>query len=275
MKLKDYLVEQNVSAADVGSVLIMFKLCAWSTWVLSIPICSKLKPLRRMAQLSGPQKLKQAIIRRYPNKIERFEESIIKSSEWFANHRATRWIPDSFGQKRRDFGLSVAEATVLYKLLFPVWAPLEFLYIVRLYKRKWGMRDLLPTHSSVLEYTDSYAQASLLDPLQLMHEDDDDDDNNNGNKNGGGSGGGNGGGPKHNGNGPNAHLMIHTCSSSMAHCIGLLIEHRNRIRHYQQQLQCMQRATDYRYRLCATHWLRHMTHCFTPMTSLMTFCSLR
>ena len=116
MKLKDYLKEQGVTGADVGKVLITFKLCAWSTWVVLVPICAKLKPIRRLSRLSGPQKAKAWFIKRYPNTIDKWEEHIIKSSEWFAKHKAVSWIPDAFGQKRVDFGLSIAEATVLYKV---------------------------------------------------------------------------------------------------------------------------------------------------------------
>merc|ERR1712113_530071 len=95
-----------------------------------------------------------------------------------------------FGQRHTDFGLSIAEATVLYKVLFPIWAPLEFMYIVRLYKKKWGVMDILPTPQSIEEYTESYSQASDIEVLSLTTESDedtsdtdsrdDDDDGNNG-----------------------------------------------------------------------------------------------
>lgn len=116
MKLKEYLAEQNVRPADVGKVLITFKLAAWSTWVLLVPFCGKLQPLRRLSRMSGPQRLKAAFIRRYPNKYEQWEEHVLRGSEWFAKRPTVRWIPDTFGQKHADFGLSIAEATVLYKV---------------------------------------------------------------------------------------------------------------------------------------------------------------
>ena len=117
MKLKEYLQKQNVKPSDVGAVLLAFKLCAWSTWILFVPICSKLKPIRRLSQMSGPQRLKASFIRRYPNRYERFEEHILKGSEWIARHKAISWIPEFFGQRHRDFGLSIAEATVCYKVI--------------------------------------------------------------------------------------------------------------------------------------------------------------
>eukprot|EP01084_Bolivina_argentea_P196931 337566_1 len=167
MKLKEYLHKQNVRPSDVGKVLITFKFAAYSTWLLLVPICGKLQPIRRLSRMSGPQRLKTAFIRRYPNKYESWEEHIIKGSEWFAKHKSVRWIPDAFGQKHRDFGLSVAEATVLYKILFPIWAPLEFMYIVRFYKKKWGVSDIIPTPKSIDEYTSSYQQASEVNVLSF------------------------------------------------------------------------------------------------------------
>merc|ERR1719203_193689 len=155
------LQQQNVKPANIGKVLITFKFAAWSTWLLLVPICGKFQPMRRLSRMSGPQRLKASFIRRFPNRYERWEEHVMKGSDWFAKHNLVRWIPDAFGQKHRDFGLSVAEATVLYKLLFPIWAPLEFMYIVRFYKRKWGISDLVPLG----ELSDSYAQASEVNVL--------------------------------------------------------------------------------------------------------------
>ena len=116
MKLKEYLEKQNVKPTDVAKVLFAFKLCAWSTWVILVPICGKLRPIRRLGQMSGPQRLKSWFIKKYPNKYESWEEHVIKGSEWIAKHKTIRWIPDAFGQRHRDFGLSIAEATVLYKV---------------------------------------------------------------------------------------------------------------------------------------------------------------
>ena len=228
MKLREYLNQQNVPMKAVGKVLITFKIAAWSTWVLLVPICGKFQPIRRLSQMSGPQRLKAAFIRKFPNRYERWEEHVIRGSEWFASKKSVRWIPDAFGQKHRDFGLSIAEATVLYKLLFPIWAPLEFVYIVRFYKKKWGVTDLIPIHSSE-EYSDSYAQASDVNVLSLdmdMNQNgnsDDDDDERNDNGSGGASGGYKSIDHQRNKGGINHKLCIHTCSSSLSHLIGFYL----------------------------------------------------
>lgn len=252
-----------MKASDIGKVLIAFKLCAWSTWVVFVPICGKLKPLRRLARMSGPQKLKAAIIRRYPNRIEKFEEHVLKSSEWFARHKAVRWIPEFFGQKHRDFGLSIAEATVLYKILFPIWAPLEFLYIVRFYKAKWGMADLFPP-ASVGEYSDSLTHASGIDIFRIAEEENgisngehnnkDSDDRNNRNN---GSGGGAGGGGTSNAMKARVHAnhqervsamsVIHTCSSSLSHLIALVMEQRDYLKQQKSQREWSKLLYSYRY----------------------------
>ena len=131
MKLKEYLVEQNVRPTDVAKVLLAFKLCAWSTWVVLVPICGKLRPIRRLGQMSGPRRLKSWFIKTYPNRYESWEEHIIKGSEWIAKRKSIRWIPDAFGQRHRDFGLSIAEATVLYKVnyLLYVYVHRYFIHI--------------------------------------------------------------------------------------------------------------------------------------------------
>ena len=67
LSVKGYLESQNVSPKHVAKVLITFKFCAWSTWILAIPLCYKVQPLRRFFRLRGPMKLKQRIIDTFPN----------------------------------------------------------------------------------------------------------------------------------------------------------------------------------------------------------------
>eukprot|EP00486_Rosalina_sp_Unknown_P013448 CAMPEP_0201581650 /NCGR_PEP_ID=MMETSP0190_2-20130828/72804_1 /ASSEMBLY_ACC=CAM_ASM_000263 /TAXON_ID=37353 /ORGANISM="Rosalina sp." /LENGTH=281 /DNA_ID=CAMNT_0048020077 /DNA_START=23 /DNA_END=866 /DNA_ORIENTATION=- len=233
MKLKEYLEAQNVKPTDVAKVLFTFKLFAWSTWVILVPFCGKVRPIRRLGQMSGPQRLKSWFIKTYPNRYERWEEHVIKGSEWIAKHKTIRWIPDAFGQRHRDFGLSIAEATVLYKVLFPIWAPLEFMYIVRLYKKKWAFTDLNPLPGSYDEFTDSYQQASEVNVFEISADENDQNgnrnDKNNRNNNGNGSGGTptRGGTGSNHKNNTNAKMSIHTMSSSCGHLMGQFIEQRN------------------------------------------------
>ena len=75
--------------------------------------------------------------------------------------------------KYKDFGVSVAEATVLCKLTFPIWAPLELMIIVRMYQRHWNI-----TLPNLKEFNDSSLNLPSLHPFS---DDDDDSHDNNGN----------------------------------------------------------------------------------------------
>lgn len=131
---------------------------------------------------------------------------------------------------------------VYLKLLFPIWAPLEFMYIVRFYKKKWGVMDFVPTPQSILEYTDSYSQASDIEVLSLSTEPnhvnsggtniDDDDSNDEDDRNDRGSGpsaangkagSGDKGSWRDQSNHQNTRLIVHTCSSG-AHLMGLIMQ---------------------------------------------------
>merc|ERR1712228_213870 len=113
---------------------------------MGVPICMKYRPLRRLSRSSGPQQLKASLARRCPNQYKL----------WSTFTRTTR---TTFCQKYIRFGLSIAEATVLYKAMFPIWAPLEFMYIVRSFKKERSFMDMLPTPQSINEYTESYSGA--------------------------------------------------------------------------------------------------------------------
>lgn len=170
MKLTDYLHQSNITRKDIPKVLITFKAGAWLTWFITIPICARFQPLRRLFRLRGPKNIKDAFINRYPQRYASWEKHVINGSEYFARLRMIRWIPRSVGQKPKDFGLAVAESTVLYKCLFPIWAPLEFMLIVRLYQKHWTNTLQLP---SLTEYSDSYQQTSAVNVYDLSSDEQD------------------------------------------------------------------------------------------------------
>eukprot|EP01084_Bolivina_argentea_P144836 254025_1 len=259
MKLKEYLKKQNVRPADIGKVLITFKFAAYTTWIVLVPICGKFQPLRRFFRLSGPKNLKEAFIRRYPERYASWEQHFINGAEWVARHKTIRWIPETFGQKHRDFGLSIAEATVLYKLLFPIWAPLEFMYIVRVFKKKWDVSDLSPVPLSTQEYADLYTQTSSVDVFSLSSDVDENGENKNNEDNNNRNNGGGGTVSSHknisqnnrNGNGINPKMNIHTFSSSLSHLIPSFMD---RIKQEKENSvnQWYQQMNSYRYGITST-----------------------
>eukprot|EP01084_Bolivina_argentea_P100440 180344_1 len=163
-KLKKYLEKKNVHPADVPKVLIAFKACYFATWMLTIPVCARFQPLYRFFKRPGPRAFKQRLINRYPTQYEWCHNHTMKASDWFGNLRIIRWIPESFGQRRKDFGIATAEAYVLIHLLYPFWGTVEFLLIVRYFQRK---RQQIPT---LQEISDSYEQSWKLGMFEWIKE---------------------------------------------------------------------------------------------------------
>ena len=144
---------------------------------------------------------------------------------------------------------------------------MEFLYIVRFYKQKWGIADVIPIHKSIEEYSGSLEQTGLIDVFSFSTEipngngnddnknDNNDDDDDNGNNGAGGSGGG-GMKTKINKdrlNNMKTKMMIHTCSSSLSHLIELF---REQIRYRKQRetdLEWNRLLTADRYRYRTMH----------------------
>ncbi|ETO08492.1 hypothetical protein RFI_28896 [Reticulomyxa filosa] len=159
LKLKQYLQDHNIDPKKVGQILITFKICAWMTWATAVPICARLQPLRRLVKLSGPRRLYGNFKRKYPNVSQKFLLMFTKISRKFIVFNK-KWIPEAFGQKHKDFGLAVAEATLLSKLLMPIWGPLEFLAIVRLYQSRWNVA--LPTIDELEQSLEQSSQIGLF-----------------------------------------------------------------------------------------------------------------
>ena len=95
----------------------------------------------------------------------KWEEHTLRASDWFGNLRIIRWIPESFGQKRKDFGRATAESYVLIHLLYPLWGSLEFLLIVRSFQRKREQNVL-----TLQELSDSYEHSLGLSLFEWIRE---------------------------------------------------------------------------------------------------------
>lgn len=127
------------------------------------------------------------------------------------------------------------------------------MYIVRFYKRTWGVQDLIPTPQSIDEYTDSYQQASNVAVFQLSSDQNNDEDDNNNNRSGRGGGTGNALKMKgnhssnNNNNNSNARMTIDTFSSSFCHLIGFFIEQNNYYQQHRNNLKWITFLTEYRY----------------------------
>jgi len=166
-RLRQYLKSKDVRARDIPKVLIAFKACYFATWFGCIPICARFRPLSRFFQLSYPRMLKQRLISRFPKQYASWEKHTYKTSEWFGGLRVIRWIPESFGQTRKDFGIATAESYILIHLLYPFWGSAAFLMIVRHFQRRRSAQTDIP---SMHEITDSIEQSYHLSAMEWIQE---------------------------------------------------------------------------------------------------------
>lgn len=131
--MKRWMQRKGVGVSDVPRVLTAFYVTKNLLFVVGLGVCIKFQPLRRFFKSGRPERLKHAFIARYPNFYSTVRGKILSGAEHLAASRFFRPLPVAFGTKPKAFALSLAENMVLFKLTFPVHAPITLLCIINYY----------------------------------------------------------------------------------------------------------------------------------------------
>lgn len=131
--MKRWIRRKGVAVADVPRVITTFYIAKNLVFVASLGLCIKFQPLRRLFQSGRPQRLKLAFIAKFPNFYAKSREKILSGAERLAASRLFRPLPEALGTKPKAFALGLAENMVLFKLTFPIHAPLTLLCVINFY----------------------------------------------------------------------------------------------------------------------------------------------
>ena len=142
--MKRWMRRKGVAVSDVPRVITTFYIAKNLVFVAGIGLCVKFQPLRRFFQSGRPQRLKLAFISRYPRFYATAREKVLSGAERLAASRFFRPLPEAmkaFGlvpkwTKPKAFALGLAENMVLFKLTFPIHAPVTLLCVINYYAQQ-------------------------------------------------------------------------------------------------------------------------------------------
>jgi len=117
-----------VSASDVPAALVAFNVMLWGEWAVVIALCCRFRPLRTIASFStakfARRKISTTIHNKFPERsLTYYEQKVVAKAESAASSRFVRPIPRMMNLSPKDFVFAMAETTVLYNCMFPVWIP--------------------------------------------------------------------------------------------------------------------------------------------------------
>mmetsp|Transcript_56745 Transcript_56745/g.157992 ORF Transcript_56745/g.157992 Transcript_56745/m.157992 type:complete len:197 (+) Transcript_56745:112-702(+) len=161
-RLQEYIRSRGFEAEDVPKVVGVFVAAKYATLAASVALGARYQPLRRLFPKRTPpsswQRLKEAYGRRRRHFLRRFSREEEASRRlwggwyiWMAEHywhlsdklQATAqnnrlWsaMIKHAGGNPRSLALGIAEGTILCKVTFPLWGPLELWLILSLFRRR-------------------------------------------------------------------------------------------------------------------------------------------
>lgn len=172
--MKRWMQRKGVSVSDVPRVITTFYIAKNLVFIASLGLCIKMQPLRRFFQSGRPQRLKLAFISRYPKFYHTAREKILSGAERLAASRFFRPLPEALGTKPKAFALALAENMVLFKLTFPIHAPITLLCIINYYARPAAGAaaggEAAAQVSSAAKDEDLRAERSLLGNLMNLED---------------------------------------------------------------------------------------------------------
>jgi len=156
--LKRRLMSWGIKGKDVPQAVGVFLMVKWGLYVGGLAACVKFQPLRTLARRPFAQRQLFRLKQRFPERYERIEKQTLAVAERVAQSPYVRPMPTWMGVDSKNFVFALAENTVLYKLLFPVYVPTTLYLISRAYikdNRILKRNDTLSGEVSVSYYDEN------------------------------------------------------------------------------------------------------------------------
>mmetsp|Transcript_54487 Transcript_54487/g.117965 ORF Transcript_54487/g.117965 Transcript_54487/m.117965 type:complete len:207 (-) Transcript_54487:143-763(-) len=161
-KVEKYLRHHGLGKVDVPKVMGTFLAAKYCTWLVLVSGGVRYRPFSRLFQRRASPAFGKARIRlqkelgahqtwqvpgheAYSRLVEKASEQYQslsqKLADRFANNRLWATVSELLAQDPRLLAVGLAEGTILYKLTFPVTAPLELYIIVRWFQYRRATED--------------------------------------------------------------------------------------------------------------------------------------
>lgn len=132
MGVKTYFKERGIESKDIPRGIIYFKGLSWLTWSGTFVLCYRVQPLRKFAQTAMAKNGLQRLEQTFPNAYRKCEQGILNTTQKLSQSKFFKPIPHMFRLSSRQFASALCENLVLYKLLLPIFIPLQLYTTVQL-----------------------------------------------------------------------------------------------------------------------------------------------
>eukprot|EP01048_Picozoa_sp_COSAG05_P004907 COSAG05_NODE_278_length_12330_cov_14.132205_11_plen_275_part_00 len=131
--LQRWMRRKGVTTSDMAKVATSFYAAKWVTFAACLGLCVRFQPLRRTFKSGTAKRFLDDFISRHPKFYRKTQAKVLAGADRLAASRFFKPIPYALGTKPKLFALALAENIVLYKLTFPLHAPLELWLIINFY----------------------------------------------------------------------------------------------------------------------------------------------
>jgi hypothetical protein len=125
--MTDYLIAKfNIEKSQIPSLLITYKVIATTSYIMTLAICYKYKPVSTFIKSPSGVKFNSWFVNKYPtthNKFMNMKNNLIIK---VCNNKYIKKIPESIGLKSKRFTKAFIENTIFAKLTFPITIPIYF-----------------------------------------------------------------------------------------------------------------------------------------------------
>ena len=170
-RVREYFASKGIAPSDIGKSIVMLKLMAYTTYMGSLFLCYRYRPVVSFFKLRGPQRLHEHIRTHYRTQYERYHGYVMQKSLQLAEWRYFKPIPKFFGANSQRFTIALAENFVFYKATLPITLPLQVWLTLKFVSKQPSEVSMLDTFSAHLDDEEEVA-SSRLDAMTPKEQDD-------------------------------------------------------------------------------------------------------
>lgn len=160
--LRTSFKDSGVRAKDVPQAVGMFLLVKWSLYMGGLAACVKWQPLRRLARKPFVERKLNGLKASYPKRYAQIERKTLEMAERVSRSPYFRPLPVWLNVNPKNFVFALAENTIMYKFLFPVYVPVTLYFIGKIFipnSRTLQRNDTLSGDPAVTFYVEEEAAA--------------------------------------------------------------------------------------------------------------------
>eukprot|EP01095_Lingulamoeba_sp_RSL-Kostka_P011394 TRINITY_DN4308_c0_g1_i1.p1 TRINITY_DN4308_c0_g1~~TRINITY_DN4308_c0_g1_i1.p1 ORF type:complete len:180 (+),score=33.57 TRINITY_DN4308_c0_g1_i1:84-623(+) len=170
MGLTEFLEKQGLRKRDVPVALLYVKGMTYVTYLISLGLCYRYRPLFSLSKLKYPQQFLTYLSKRYNNQYTKWQNRInrlLLKSEKISEMKYFKPIPKALHINPKRFTVSMAENVLFYKLTLPITLPLQVYVAIKIISKRGNQTTF----------------EDCLDADQFENDSNNDNNNNNNNNN--------------------------------------------------------------------------------------------